>query len=55
MSASSSWFIFYLPSANPMASVSDAGWIYVRSIFSFGCLGFVLFIMSLVGLHKNEV
>ena len=55
MSASSSWFIFYLPSANPMASVSDDGWIYVRSILSVGSLGFVLFIMSLVGLHKNEV
>lgn len=55
MSAASSWFIFYLPTVNPMASISDAGWVYVRSILSFACLGFVLFIMSLFGLHKNEV
>jgi hypothetical protein len=46
MSAASSWFIFYLPSVNPVA---------VRSVLSFSSLGFVLFIMGLIGLHKNEI
>ena len=55
ISAASSWFIFYLPSVNPMASISDEGWVYVRSVLSFSCLSFVLFIMGLIGLHKNEI
>jgi hypothetical protein len=53
LAAASSWFIFYLPSVNPMTSVSDEHWLYVRTILSFSCLGFVLFVMTLVGMYKK--
>lgn len=54
LSAVSSCLIFYLPSANPISSLTDEGWFYIRHWFGFSAFGVVLFIMVLVGLHKNE-
>lgn len=54
LSAISSWFIFYLPSANPTSTLSNEGWYHLRQWLSFSALGFILIIMVLVGRHKNE-
>jgi hypothetical protein len=54
ISAATSWFIFYLPSVNPMASISDAEWEYVSAVFSYFALAFVMLVMILVGVYKYE-
>ena len=56
LSAASSWFIFYFPAANPTSSLSDERWSIARHIFSYGSLGFVLFIIGLLTrIRKNDV